>query len=416
MGVLEDIRRRLREGQYTNEEHVRFSLVGCVLQEYGWNIWDPRQVNTEFVPVPQEDRTKVDMALFGPGDIPLVFIEVKPVGGLRELGRTERQLRDYNRNMAARFCIITDGRTWHFYYTLTPGEFGDKRFKTVDLLHDELDDIMGAFSRFLGKDGVESDEARNQAERLLNLNRKERILADCLPEARRRVQRPPFPNLPDALRELAEGRGMVVSREEAAAFIGKADPPRHESAPRHLPFNTTPTSRRHAGALNTTRTSRPAYPSPELSPHPSEAKPQTIGTGWLTPAFDSLGKGDTQTLPTYAVGAAPIFGQERTTGRGSIPFRGPGYLLRASRRPMHGRPLCESPRNSAFRLACVSPGATSRRLRIRAGKGAWTGRRDFEACTSEGGHPRVRSMLCAKCWGRSGHYGAITCNRGKYVR
>jgi predicted type IV restriction endonuclease len=101
MGALEDIQRRLRNHQYKNEEHVRLSLLARVLQEYGWAIWDPTEVYAEFVPVPQEDNKKVDLALFGPGSVPLVFIEVKAVGGIRDIGQTERQLRDYNRNITA---------------------------------------------------------------------------------------------------------------------------------------------------------------------------------------------------------------------------------------------------------------------------------------------------------------------------
>jgi len=87
MGMLEDIRRRLRDNQYENEEHVRLSLVARVLQEYGWDIWDPREVNTKFRPAPQEDRTKVDIALFAPVFTPLVFIEAKPVGASAISGR-----------------------------------------------------------------------------------------------------------------------------------------------------------------------------------------------------------------------------------------------------------------------------------------------------------------------------------------
>jgi len=235
MEALEDIRRRLQENQYRNEEHVRLSLVARVLQEYGWDIWDPTEVDAEFTPVPQEDRTKVDIALVGPANLPLVFIEVKPVGGIRDRGQTERQLRDYNRNNTAPFCIITDGQTWHFYYSLTPGQFGDKRFKTVDLLQDDLADVGQVFSLFLAKDGVQSENARQQADRLLSLNRAERILAECLPEARRIIQRPPFPSLPEALAQLAEQRGIAITRERAAAFIERA-----ETAPPPTPPAPTP--------------------------------------------------------------------------------------------------------------------------------------------------------------------------------
>lgn len=223
METLEDIQRRLRENQYRNEEHVRLSLVARVLQAYGWNIWDPREVNTEFVPVPEEDKKRVDVALFIPPSTPAVFIEVKPVGGITNLADTERQLRDYNRNITAPFCIITDGCQWKFYYSLTPGDFGSKCFKTLNLLNDAIDDIQRTLALFLDKSQVQSTEARNQAEILLNLNRTERVLTDCLPEARRAVLQPPYPNLPDAMKALAEQRGIQVSRELCAEVIEKIE-------------------------------------------------------------------------------------------------------------------------------------------------------------------------------------------------
>jgi hypothetical protein len=222
MDTLEDIQRRLQESQYKNEEHVRLSLVARVLQEYGWDIWDPTEVNAEFKPVPEEDNKRVDVALFAPSSTPAVFIEVKAVGAITNLPDTERQLRDYNKNITTPFCIITDGREWRFYYSLTPGDFSSKCFKTLNLLNDNLDDIKRTFGVFLDKKTVQSREAEDQAKHLLSLKGKEKVLTECLPEAQRAVLKPAYPRLPDALKDLAEKRGIQVSREEVAAFIEKS--------------------------------------------------------------------------------------------------------------------------------------------------------------------------------------------------
>ena len=42
--ILEDIRNKLSEGAYKNEEHMRLSLVVRLLHKLGWNIWDPKEV------------------------------------------------------------------------------------------------------------------------------------------------------------------------------------------------------------------------------------------------------------------------------------------------------------------------------------------------------------------------------------
>src|SRR3972149_2052194 len=109
--ILTDIKAGLQNGDYSNEEHVRLSLVARVLQKLDWNIWDPKEVNAEFVVVPNEDKTRVDLALFLKPAMPSVFVEIKAVGQVQgRLSEIERQVRDYNRNNTALFSIITDGR------------------------------------------------------------------------------------------------------------------------------------------------------------------------------------------------------------------------------------------------------------------------------------------------------------------
>jgi predicted type IV restriction endonuclease len=63
--LLADIKDKLQSGDYyKNEEHIRLSLVARVLQNLGWDIWNPKEVNTEFIVVPNEDKTREDVALF----------------------------------------------------------------------------------------------------------------------------------------------------------------------------------------------------------------------------------------------------------------------------------------------------------------------------------------------------------------
>ena len=118
--TLDDIRRKLADGVYKNEEHVRLSLVARILGELGWDLWNPSEVNSEFIAVPNEDSTRVDLALFlNPYSPPSVYVEVKAVGKLQgDIGQFEIQLRDYNRNNTAVFSVITDGQRWNFYYSI----------------------------------------------------------------------------------------------------------------------------------------------------------------------------------------------------------------------------------------------------------------------------------------------------------
>ncbi len=221
--ILLDIRKKLIDNAYVNEEHVRMSLVARVIKQLGWDLWNPREVNAEFTAVPHEDQSRVDVALFLNTFSPSVFIEVKAVGKLGgNIAPIERQLRDYNRNNTALFSIITDGRQWRFYYSQTGGEFSQKCFKIVDLLEDDIDDIEMFFDAFLSKSEISTGNAKRDAENYLRLNQKQRAMEDALPKARRLVLEPPFPSLPHALIQLTKESGFSVTIEEASEFIKKS--------------------------------------------------------------------------------------------------------------------------------------------------------------------------------------------------
>jgi len=223
--ILVDIQAKLREVAYQNEEHVRLSLVARVLQALGWDVWDPRQVNAEFAPVRSEDNTKVDFALFSTSRVPSVFIEVKAVGKISDLKQIERQLRDYNKNITAPFCVITNGSIWRFYLSQTGGEFANKCFKILDLSLGNAEDAEAALQTFLGKSAIDSGQAEKEAKALLDLTQKERAMEECLPQARRRIQDPPYPSLPDALVSLVAQQGFQITRQEAEDFIASIRPP-----------------------------------------------------------------------------------------------------------------------------------------------------------------------------------------------
>lgn len=220
-----DIQNKLRQNAYKNEEHVRLNLVLRILEKLEWNIWDPLEVYAEFQTVRSEDSTRVDLALFVTPLEPTIYIEVKTIGGIdTKLSDIERQLRDYNRNNTASFCVITDGQKWRFYLPQTGGEFGKKCFKIIDLLKDELDDIEFAFLSFLQKKEVQKDgNAKIEAEKYLKLNQKQRLMQDCLPEARRLVTEPPYPRLPDALVDLVLNNGFEITSDEATDFIRNSE-------------------------------------------------------------------------------------------------------------------------------------------------------------------------------------------------
>lgn len=200
---------------------MRFSIVGRVLQKLGWDIWNPKEVATEFLTVPNEDKSKVDVALFKNQDnrTPSVYIEVKAVGRLvQDLKSAERQLRDYNRNNTAQISIITDGISWRFYYSQTGGEFSDKCFKVLSI-DEDIDSLQEQFSILLSKQSILSETAKMQAESYLNITQKQRAIEDSLIKAQKLVSEHPFPSLPEALIQSVKRVGFTITLDEAIKFI-----------------------------------------------------------------------------------------------------------------------------------------------------------------------------------------------------
>jgi predicted type IV restriction endonuclease len=218
--MLTDIVTKLSNNFYKNEEHIRLSLVSRILHELGWDIWNPNEVNSEFPVLPQEDKTRVDLALFLSPYVPSVFIEVKAVGKLEgSIFQIENQLRDYNRNNTALFSIITDGRKWRFYYSQTGGEFSQKCFKILDLLEDDIDNVELSFQAFLSKSEISNGDAKISAEKYLKLSQKQRAMEDALSKARRMILKPPYPSLPQAIIQVVSETGFSISEKEATQFV-----------------------------------------------------------------------------------------------------------------------------------------------------------------------------------------------------
>ena len=222
--IIKDIREKIHNNYYLNEEHIRLNLVIRILEKLGWEIWNPKEVNAEFLVAPNEDKTKVDLALFHNNYSPCVFIEIKYLGKIVDkLSHIERQLRNYNRDNTATFSIITDGRIWRFYYSQIGGEFSQKCFKQIDLLDDDFEDIDLHFNSFLSKSEIQSGNAEQEANKYLTLNQKQKAMEDALPQARRLIQEPPYPSLPECLLNIVRESGVILDIDEAIEYI-KATP------------------------------------------------------------------------------------------------------------------------------------------------------------------------------------------------
>lgn len=220
---LEEIKHFLHNGYYHNEEQIRFSLIGRILFNLGWEIWDPSQIFTEYTPEHTRNNKCVDLALFPNGlSTSSIFIEAKSdktLDNTKDLLDAEKQLQDYNADLTALFTILTDGNQWRFYYSQEGGSFSDKMFKQIKFDQDNIEDIEHVFKKFLKKEEVLNGNGKEEAHSYLKLTQKQKIMEEFLPQAERDVKNDPDLTLTNALVKRVEEKSISISNKEAREFI-----------------------------------------------------------------------------------------------------------------------------------------------------------------------------------------------------
>ncbi|MCX7886458.1 MAG: type I restriction enzyme HsdR N-terminal domain-containing protein [Verrucomicrobiae bacterium] len=182
VNTIYEVTQRLREGRFPNEKAVSQGIVLRLLQELGWDVYDPTVVWPEY----QTGGGRADFALCNPATKPCVFIEVKQPGKAEE---GVRQSLEYAFHTGVPFIVLTDGCTWSFYLPAEQGSYEDRRVYKLDLFERPSDEAAKILHRYLLRDRVTTGEA----------------LEDARKEYRNRNRRLQAKNaIPDVWRELVE--------------------------------------------------------------------------------------------------------------------------------------------------------------------------------------------------------------------
>jgi predicted type IV restriction endonuclease len=150
--TLSDIVARLRQGRYPNEQSISQGIVLRLLQELGWDIYDPTAVWPEY----QTGEGRADFALCHPPTKPAEFIEVKAPGKAED---AVRQALEYAFHTGVPFIVLTDGRTWSFYLPAEQGSYEDRRVYKLDLYERPPSEAADILRRYLAHERVASGEA-----------------------------------------------------------------------------------------------------------------------------------------------------------------------------------------------------------------------------------------------------------------
>lgn len=210
--TLEKVTRRDHLGAMVNESKTRSYMVDKVLESLGWG---PRTLEHELSTGPK-GRDKVDIALRpgGPHDEIEVMVEVKSAS-LDTSDEHVMQLLRYCRLEDVKLGLLTNGRTWKFYYGMHTKQ-RDYFAEEIDITKGDARTAACRLDQFLSLGNVKSGKAEKFIKEAWGRRR-------SLPEWTRLLQRRWNALLPEltniVAKDLKESGNKEVPRDVIEAFI-----------------------------------------------------------------------------------------------------------------------------------------------------------------------------------------------------
>lgn len=224
--TLTDITARLRQGKYPNEQAISLGIILRVLQEMGWDAWDPTAVWPEY----QTGEGRADFALCHPPSKPAVLIEVKQPGRAED---AVQQALAYAFQTGVPFIVLTDGRTWSFYLPGERGSYEDRRVYKLDLFERPAAEAAEALSRYLSRARIESEEALEAARKEYRSRNRRSQARAAIPGAWRELVEKGDELLVEVLASAAELKsGIRPEDDDVAEFLAALGKPVIVEAPR----------------------------------------------------------------------------------------------------------------------------------------------------------------------------------------
>ena len=202
LDTVQQIKLMLREGRFLNEAAVETGIVLRILNELEWPVFDPAVVVPKVsVPTltPGSTRRVPDFVLQREQEKPLVFLEVKSVGG--NLSGGEYQLFEQCFHAGAGFAVLTDGQEWRFYLPMREGSVDDRMAYKLDLLTQDDEECCIRLERYLSKQNVFAGRHSENARRDLDDTTRVSRIQSALPQALAEILTDPDDSLIELLSE-----------------------------------------------------------------------------------------------------------------------------------------------------------------------------------------------------------------------
>lgn len=230
--TLSRIQQSIRRGAFTNETAVSQGILLPVLNELGWNVFDPALVCPEYT----VEGRRVDFALCPRLNQPCVFVEVKRIG---QTDGGDRQLFEYAFIRGVPFAVLTDGQQWDFFLPAEQGSIDERRVYRLDILERTASECAERLVRYLAFDRVLSEDALKAARIDISDQNRSRQIGQVLPKALDALVNEPDPLLVELLQaKVADLCGYQPDLDTCARFLATmrlSGPPLPAPAPRPAP-------------------------------------------------------------------------------------------------------------------------------------------------------------------------------------
>ena len=201
-----------------SEAQTSQGIVLPILNNLGWDVFDTSEVTPEY----SVAGKRVDFALRIQA-INKVFLEIKKTS--ENLENHQEQLVYYAFQQGVKLAILTNGITWQFYLPLEEGGWEQRRFFTIDLFEQSIDDAIEKFESLLSRKHIDSGNAYQKAKSLYEGRQKNKIIKENLPKAWQKLISEPDEMLVELLNETLEKIcGYKAENIQIAEFLQQIFP------------------------------------------------------------------------------------------------------------------------------------------------------------------------------------------------
>lgn len=221
MALRETLDKIRSGGTPANEEAAKFQIIAPILRDLGWDPFGPDVLYEHSVG--GGEGGSVDIALQGPRDL-VALIEAKAPG--INLRKHVSQVLRYAHYEGVDICVLTNGLEWWLYLPLDKGAPEKRRFTTLHIKEDPIEQLADDFETFLGEKNLVDGQAQRRAKQVLEASQQAAFLGNELPGVWQTMLDGPDDDLVELVRQRTyEKVNIRPDREQVAAMLNYSPAP-----------------------------------------------------------------------------------------------------------------------------------------------------------------------------------------------